>query len=575
MTTHTPADPLVQNGPFVNKLEMQGRLFAELSRMFGRETPLYDRSLLVNREVNKAVCELLGMLHVGFALSDEELELASGERHGAIRIGKPEEYRWIARFFAAFGMAPHNFYDMTSVGLKSQPVLATAFRSVLRPDHRVFCSLLQTDYFDPVTRARIEALLADRQVFSDEAKRLVEKSEREGGLRSDDAEALIREGTGRIFRWTGRARDHQLYTDLCASGFKIAADIACFERHHLNHLTPNTFCIDLYSAAMKRCMGEMTEGAFRERAVRALDRLLATADRDFMMLQFKRLSRRSVDSFKPGTPAPGAVEALADALIARLQAPQFALHKLPHAGFKNLTEGPSADTPILLRQDAYRALTEPVTFTNPDGSVVESAHTARFGEIEQRSYAVTPKGRRMYDRCLEIADAAVALHPGLAERDFGAYEAMYSAPFRPFPKTLPELLQQGLAYGRYSPTAAGVAAAGTIQTTNIHELIRMGYADYEGVRYEDFLPVSAAGIFASNLSQYGTESTAATKPVYTQAMLEEILGCRIIDADTIYRGEEAASRLHTYAKLGLLDQLPEWQRAELDRAAAALAAIVG
>lgn len=575
MTTHTPTDPLIKNGPFVNKLEMQGRLFAELSRMFGRETPLYDRSLLVNREVNKAVCELLGMLHLGFELSEAELELASGERHGAIRIGKPEEYRWIARFFAAFGMAPHNFYDMTSVGLKSQPVLATAFRSVLRPDHRVFCSLLQTDYFDPATRERIEALLADRQVFSDEAKRLVEKSEREGGLRSDDAEALIREGTGRIFRWTGRARDYQLYKDLCASGFKIAADIACFERHHLNHLTPNTFCIDLYSAAMKRCMGEMDEPAFRARAVRALDRLRATADRDFMLLQFKRLSRRSVDSFKPATPAPGAVEALAEALIERLKAPQFALHKLPHAGFKNLTEGPSADTPILLRQDAYRALTEPVTFTNPDGSVVETTHTARFGEIEQRSYAVTPKGRRMYDRCLEIADAAVALHPGLADRDFGAYEAMYSAPFRPFPKTLPELLQQGLAYGRFSPTAAGIAAKGKIQTTNIHELIRLGYADYEGVRYEDFLPVSAAGIFASNLSQYGTESTAATKPVYTQAMLEEILGCRIIDADTIYRGEEAASRLDTYAKLGLLDQLPEWQRAELDRAAAALAAIVG
>jgi uncharacterized glyoxalase superfamily metalloenzyme YdcJ len=47
-------------------------------------------------------------------------------------------------------------------------------------------------------------------------------------------------GRNRIFKWTGQARDYQLYQDLAAGGFKIAADIACFNSHHLNHLTPNT-----------------------------------------------------------------------------------------------------------------------------------------------------------------------------------------------------------------------------------------------------------------------------------------------------------------------------------------------
>ena len=56
-------------------------------------------------------------------------------------------------------------YDMASVGAKSQPIIATAFRSKLNPDHRVFCSLLLTDYFDAATKARIEALLATREVF--------------------------------------------------------------------------------------------------------------------------------------------------------------------------------------------------------------------------------------------------------------------------------------------------------------------------------------------------------------------------------------------------------------------------
>ena len=45
---------------------------------------------------------------------------------------------------------------------------------MVRPEHRVFTSLLMTDYFDPETRARIEALLAKRTVFSDRAKALIE-----------------------------------------------------------------------------------------------------------------------------------------------------------------------------------------------------------------------------------------------------------------------------------------------------------------------------------------------------------------------------------------------------------------
>jgi len=119
-----------------DKFELQNRLFSELSRMFGREVPLYDRALAVNAATNRAVCDLLARLHRGFSMSADRLERTSGERHGAIRIGRPDEYRWVARFFGVFGMEPHNFYDMTAIGAKSQPIIATAFRSVLRPEHR-------------------------------------------------------------------------------------------------------------------------------------------------------------------------------------------------------------------------------------------------------------------------------------------------------------------------------------------------------------------------------------------------------------------------------------------------------
>ncbi len=561
------------NAPFADRLEMQHRLFAELSRMFGQEVPLYDKSLLVNRVCNETVCALLGGRHRGFALTAAQLEKSSGERHGAIRIGKPEEYRRIARFFAAFAMEPHNYYDMTALGPKSQPIVATAYRSRLNPDHRIFCSLLMTDYFDPATRGRIEALLATREVFSPVALALLDKDERQGGLDWDDANQLIREGVTRIFKWTGRARDHQLYQDLCAAGFKIAADIACFETHHLNHLTPNTLWLDLYTAAMKHCLGEMDAAAFRQRAEVILRRLDERVDRDYLRLHFKHLTEADIAAYQPAVLPTGEMARLAGELTERLGQPDLALTKLKHSGFKDFTEGPSEDTPVLLRQDAYKALTEPVQFVQADGSRVDTVHTARFGEIEHRFYATTAAGRELYDRCLTAADAArEALSPA-AKKDPAASEEAYARPFAPFPKQLAALLAGGLVYGRYQATAAGRAAAqtGPLPSTDLMALARLGYVTVEGLRYEDFLPVSAAGIFASNLSQYGTKSTAAQKPVYTQGQLEVILGRRIVDPNVTYAGLDAESRQAAYAALGLTGRLPPGEKARLEQAVALMA----
>ncbi len=555
---------------FADKLQMQNRLFAELSAMFAREVPLYDRSLAVNRDCNTVVCDLVERLHRGFAVDAAQLERASGERHGAIRLGRPDELRWIARFFAAFAMEPHNFYNMTDLGPKSQPVLATAFRSRERPEHRVFTSLLMTDYFDASTQARVEALLAGRTVFSDRARELIEKSERQGGLTAADGDALIREGADRIFKWTGQARDFGLYQELCAAGFKIAADIACFESHHLNHLTPNTLCMDLYTVSMKFCLGELDESALRRRAAVVLERLSRAADRDWLRLHFKHLAWAQVEEFRDGTVTPADLQRLVDDLVVAMKRRQPDVARHRHSGFNEFTEGPPQDTPVLLRQDSYKALTEPVRFRQADGGAVDAVHTARFGEVEERFYATTPSGRDLYDRCLAQADAARGRDRAAARRAFDEIEARGMEAFAPIPKTLDKLLEWGLVYGLYAATPRGVAARGTIGTTDIHALVREGHAQVEGLRYEDFLPVSAAGIFASNLNQQGTRSTAAQRPVYSQAMFERILGRPVVDADVAYRGMQAASLLETYAQLGVLDQLPDARRGELESAVAAM-----
>lgn len=549
---------------FADKVKMQHRLFAELSAMFGSEVPLYDKSLLVNRECNKTVCSLLRTRFAGFELTDEQLDKTSGERHGAIRIGTPEEYRWVAGFFAAFAMEPHNFYDMTSLGSKSQPIIATAFRSPVNPEHRVFTSLLMINNLNSEVRGRVQSLLNERQIFSDRAKELILKNEQQGGLDEREAEELVQEGTNRIFKWTGKAKDYNLYKELCDAGFKIAADIACFESHHLNHLTPNTFCMDLYTAAMKFCLGELTTDQFKVYATNAMTWLRSVSDWTYMKLHFRHLSLEDIAAYTENPVSDTDINRWVDALSTRLQEPDLELHKLNHSGFKDFTEGPAVDTPVLLRQDSYKALTEPVTFHQPDGSTLDSVHTARFGEIEQRFYATTPGGRKLYDDCLAAAEADRSRNPQLVKENFLAYQQAYAAAFAPIPKTLSELVQQNLVFARYSATSAGKQAKGSIKSTDIQELLSQGYVQFEGLRYEDFLPFSAAGIFASNLGQYGTQSNVEEKPVYTQRSLEEIMGRKIIDPNVIYSGIQAESILSTLDDLGIVDQLVAPERDQLE-----------
>jgi uncharacterized glyoxalase superfamily metalloenzyme YdcJ len=327
--------------------------------------------------------------------------------------------------------------------------------------------------------------------------------------------------------------------------------------------------MDLYTAAMKHCMGELNEETFRARARISLSRLTVQADRHYMRLSFRHLTADQIESFREGTVSGNDIDELIDAIANRLHQPQLRLSELKHSGFKDTTEGPSQDTPVLLRQDSYKALTEPVTFVEADGSSVQTVHTARFGEIEQRFYATTKMGRELYDTCLTAAESAKDSDPGLLSRDFAEYETRYAKPFGPFPKTLDALLAAGIVFGRYSPTAKGRAAVGTITSTDPSELVRAGFVRVEGLRYEDFLPVSAAGIFASNLNQYGTKSTAAHKPKYTQSMLEEIMGKRIIDSDVVYEAMQSQSLLYTYELLGVLHLVPAEQRKALSEAASA------
>lgn len=192
---------------------------------------------------------------------------------------------------------------------------------------------------------------------------------------------------------------------------------------------------------------------------------------------------------------------------------------------KETIEGPPARAcPILLRQTSFKALQEAITFPGADGPTA-GAHTARFGEIEQRGCALTPAGRALYDAAL-------------AKKDFSA-----------LPDDWDDLRRADLAWFRYRPTPEGLA--GRAETADLEALIASGHVVAEPITYEDFLPVSAAGIFQSNLGSEARETAYAVDPA--KADFEQALGRPVQDEMALYRAEQEASITATLKALGLTE----------------------
>ncbi len=194
---------------------------------------------------------------------------------------------------------------------------------------------------------------------------------------------------------------------------------------------------------------------------------------------------------------------------------------------KAVIEGPPRrQCPILLRQTSFKALDEPVAFT--DQSDTRGSHSARFGEIEQRGAALTPKGRALYDRLLNAARDELKDFPN--EANAARYNDLMAQHFSEFPDTYEGMRQQELAFFRYFVTEKGLAAA-ELKTLTLEGLVSGGYLRVEPLVYEDFLPVSAAGIFQSNLgdaaqTHYGVHSN--------QQAFEKALGRSTIDELQLY-----------------------------------------
>lgn len=404
--------------PAVTSTRLRARFAAALSALYGTEVPAYTTLVEVSEEVNAEVLERLGDAAERLGTIDR----VTAERHGAIRVGTPEELAQVARVFGACGMHPVGFYDLREA-TPPIPVVSTAFRPVDRAElaanpFRVFTSLLVVDdrrFFDEALEAELREFLGARRLFPDELLALADAAERDGGLSEADADRFLELATA-AFALSPEPVDRAWYQRL-EDVSSVAADIGGVTTTHINHLTPRVLDIDAL---------------------------------------YERMQQRGIE------------------MIDRIQGP------------------PRTDKPdVLLRQTSFRALAEPRRFREPDGSVAEGHLRVRFGEVEARGVALTPEGRALYDG-----------------RGIDA-----------FPQTEAELDAANLAY-----------------------YVRDERGELQPIVYEDFLPKSAAGIFASNLTSEGRADATRQASARDATWMQDVLGRELHDPYALYEAERAASR---------------------------------
>lgn len=223
--------------------------------------------------------------------------------------------------------------------------------------------------------------------------------------------------------------------------------------------------------------------------------------------------------------------------------------RMPERGItpKAVIEGPPRrHCDILLRQTSFKALEETIAFCGDDDAI-QGTHTARFGEIEQRGVALTAKGRALYDQLLASVRGEVQV--GASGAKAGVYDHELTERFKALPDSWDELRSADLAFFRYSATPAGIAAAvGSRLPSDPEALIAGGYLAFTPIVYEDFLPVSAAGIFQSNL---GTDQQQNYATRSNRDAFEAALGATVQDELALYAERQAASLDSALAALGL------------------------
>jgi len=428
------------NPTFINSDDIRHDFSIAMSEMYQKEVPLYGDLIDLVSEVNTEVLNKQPEIRQQLEHTGE-IDRLGMERHGAIRLGTAAELSMMRRLFAVMGMYPVGYYDLAPAGV---PVHSTAFRAI---DTQ---SLNKSPFRVFTSLLRLD--LIDDEALKQEAIAALDKRK----IFTDDVISLIErfEEQGGL-----TAEDAKQFVKEALETFRWHDNTSVSKGLYQQLLSQHGLIADVVG---------------------------------FKGPHINHLTPRTLDI---------------DAVQAGMRA-----KGIPP---KAIIEGPPRRRcPILLRQTSFKALEEAVSFKNPNGGYETGHHTARFGEIEQRGVALTPKGRALYDQLLSQARRQLAVTPN-ADNASEYYQVLESA-FAAFPDDYQTLHNEGLAYFYYQAVDSDTDNAPTLDSIDVEnvndslskqvvtDLLEQGMIRLEPIVYEDFLPVSAAGIFQSNLHDDST-----------------------------------------------------------------------
>lgn len=475
------------NPTFINSDDIRHNFSIAMSEMYQKEVPLYGDLIDLVSEVNTEVLNKQPEIRQQLEHTGE-IDRLGMERHGAIRLGTAAELSMMRRLFAVMGMYPVGYYDLAPAGV---PVHSTAFRAI---DTQ---SLNKSPFRVFTSLLRLD--LIDDEALKQEAIAALDKRT----IFTDNVVNLIK-----------RFEEQGGLTAEDAKQFVKEA----LETFRWHDKTP------------------VSKGLYQQ--LLSQHGLIADVV-GFKGPHINHLTPRTLDI---------------DAVQAGMRA-----KGIPP---KAIIEGPPRRRcPILLRQTSFKALEEAVSFKNPNGGYETGHHTARFGEIEQRGVALTPKGRALYDQLLSQARRQLAVTPN-ADNASEYYQVLESA-FAAFPDDYQTLHDEGLAYFYYQAVDSDTDNAPTLDSIDVEnvndsisrqvvtDLLEQGMIRLEPIVYEDFLPVSAAGIFQSNLHDDSTNDSAngnenggkqSKGEVHTnKEAFENALGAQVYDELALYQTLQAQS----------------------------------
>ena len=496
---------------FLPAFEIRKLVARGFSAMYGAELPEYNSFTLPVRASNLEQLER----HPEPLINRETL---MEEKHGAIRVPGALEMRVVTRIFSVLGMLPVEFYDMTILGTRSLPMIATAFRatdkSIEENAFRMFCSMLHAASIPAELREEVLAELEkNRQLhpkFSPKLMSMLEKAESAGGLDAPDARRFAELVVDAFRLHKDKVVDFALYSRLRKISDPLA-DIV-LESPVLNHLTPRALDIE-DAVARLNAAGIPMQTVIQGPPIR----------KDGVTIQLNQIARIAAGE--------DVFVAVGSTMLSSLENDSYFLQKArANAPRCELQKGENVAD--------YMARIEKVLEVAP---IVIIQHKARFGEIEARGVALSRDG--------EVAYNSFGIE---SEIDPTPREIKKEKFRQDYPKTHRQLHDAGFAYYTYRATAAGLARREQqpAERTTLKAMLDAGDVKLVPQTYHDFLPFSAAAIFRANLTE-GTQGIGVSEQGLSdnRRMLEQAMGVAITDRHDLHSGERDQSLQQVCARL--------------------------